>query len=58
MNHKYYYEQKGNIIVVGIDQSYKDTGIALSMNNKLKSATHCYTENLKNNTANREKLKN
>lgn len=45
------------LIVVGIDQSYKDTGISISYNNKLKSATHCFTQNLKNNTEKREALK-
>lgn len=57
---KHFYDLKykdGNQIVVGIDQSYQDTGIAISMNNKLKTATHCYTDNLKNNTEKRKALK-
>ena len=57
---KYFYDLKykdGNQIVVGIDQSYQDTGISISMNGKLKTATHCYTDNLKNNTEKRKALK-
>lgn len=46
-----------NYIVVGLDQSYKDTGISISMNGKLKTATHCYTDNLENNTEKRKALK-
>lgn len=57
MNHKYYWEQRGNLIIIGIDQSYKDTGISISMNNKLKSATHCYTDKLENNSQKRRALK-
>ncbi|MBO7695398.1 MAG: hypothetical protein J6T10_22465 [Methanobrevibacter sp.] len=47
-----------NKIVIGIDQSYKDTGISVSYNGKLMSATHCYTENLKSNSKKRECLRN
>lgn len=45
-----------NKIVIGIDQSYKDTGIAISFNGKLKNATDCFTENLKNNSEKRKTL--
>lgn len=44
------------LIVIGIDQSYQDTGISISMNNRLKTATHCYTDNLKNNSEKRRAL--
>lgn len=47
-----------NKIVIGIDQSYKDTGISISYNCELKSATHCHTDNLPNNTEKRIELKN
>ena len=46
-----------NKIVVGIDQSYQDTGISISYNNKLMIATHCYTEKFKNNSLKRKTLK-
>ena len=45
-------------IVIGIDQSYKCTGIALSYNGKLKSATCIKTEHLKNNSEKRETIRN
>lgn len=45
-----------NLIVIGIDQSYKDTGISISMNGHIKSITHCFTANLDNNTLKRKKL--
>lgn len=57
---RHFYDSKyngKNYIVIGIDQSYQDTGIAISMNGKLKTATHCYTDNLKNNTEKRKALK-
>lgn len=57
---RYFYDSKyqgNNYIVVGLDQSYQDTGISISMNGKLKTATHCYTDNLKNNTEKRKALK-
>ncbi len=47
-----------NLIVIGIDQSYQDTGISISMNHMLKTATHCFTNNLKNNTEKRKELRN
>lgn len=46
-----------NKIVIGLDQSYKDTGISISYNGTLKKATHCYTNNLKTNSDKRDKLK-
>lgn len=46
-----------NKIVIGIDQSYSDTGISVSYNGELKSSTHCYTENLKTNTQKRQQLR-
>lgn len=45
-------------IVIGLDQSMKDTGISVSFNGKLKAATHCYTEHFKTNTQKREELRN
>lgn len=44
-------------IVIGIDQSYEDTGISISFNGELKNATHCFTDNLKTNCEKRRKLK-
>lgn len=44
-------------IVIGIDQSYHDTGISVVYNNKLKYAGHCYLGQYKNNTRRREVLK-
>lgn len=44
-------------IVIGLDQSMKDTGISVSFNGKLKAATHCYTEHFKSNTEKRKELK-
>lgn len=46
-----------NKIVIGIDQSYKDTGITIGFNNKIMTTTHCYADNLKNNSAKRRHLK-
>lgn len=45
-----------NKIVIGIDQSYKDTGISISMNSKLKMAKHVYLEKCKNNSERRGML--
>ena len=45
-----------NKIVIGIDQSYKDTGISISMNGKLKMAKHVYLEKCKNNSERRSML--
>lgn len=47
-----------NKIVIGIDQSYKDTGISISYNCELKSATHCYIDLYPNNTEKRIVLSN
>lgn len=46
-----------NKIVIGIDQSYKDTGITIGFNNCIMNSTHCYTDNLKNNSEKRRALK-
>lgn len=46
-----------NKIIIGIDQSYCDTGITVSLDGEFKSSTHCYTENLKTNTEKRKQLK-
>lgn len=46
-----------NKIVIGIDQSYKDTGIAVSVDGCLKSVTDCYTASLKSNTEKRRILR-
>ena len=45
-----------NKIVIGIDQSYKDTGISISMNGKIKMAKHVYLEKCKNNSERRSML--
>ena len=42
-----------NKIVIGIDQSYRDTGVALSFNGELKSANHIFTEKFKTNSEKR-----
>lgn len=43
-------------IVIGIDQSYKDTGISIYVDGKLKNAIECKTINLKNNCEKRKAL--
>lgn len=48
---------KMHIIVIGIDQSYKDTGISVWFDGKLKQATDCFTQNLENNTIKRKTLR-
>lgn len=45
-----------NKIVIGIDQSYKDTGITVSYNGKVMLSTNCYTEKLKSNSHKRKAL--
>lgn len=45
-----------NGIIIGIDQSYKCTGIALSYNGELKSTTCIKTEHLKNNSEKRKMI--
>jgi hypothetical protein len=45
-----------NKIVIGIDQSYKDSGIAISFNGKIKTITNCYLADLKTNTEKRKIL--
>ena len=49
---------KKNKIVIGIDQSYKDTGITISLNKEVKCVTDCYTEKMKSNTDKRIALRN
>ena len=49
---------KKNKIVIGIDQSYKDTGITISLNKQVKCVTDCYTEKMKSNTDKRIALRN
>ena len=51
------YNIMSNKIVIGIDQSYKDTGISISMNGKIKTISHCYLANLKSNSEKRLMLK-
>lgn len=48
---------KMHVIVIGIDQSYKDTGISIWFDGKLKQATDCFTQNLDNNTIKRKALR-
>ena len=45
-----------NKIVIGIDQSYKDTGISISFNGKLKMAKDILLEKYKNNSERRTNL--
>lgn len=45
-----------NLIVLGLDQSMKDTGISIAYNGSIKSITHCYTASLPTNTLKRQKL--
>lgn len=44
-------------IVIGIDQSYQDTGISVGYNGKIKFTGDCYLKNLKSNTECREVLR-
>lgn len=45
-----------NKIVIGIDQSYKDSGMTITLNGKVKCVTDCYTEKLKSNSDKRKLL--
>lgn len=47
----------GNKIVIGIDQSYKDTGVTLALDGIVKYSKDIYTENLKNNSEKRKIIK-
>jgi hypothetical protein len=47
-----------NIICIGIDQSYHDTGISVSFNGQIKTITDCNTSSLRNNTKKRKALEN
>ena len=38
-------------------QTDKDTGITIGFNNCIMNSTHCYTDNMKNNTFKRKALK-
>lgn len=44
-------------IIIGIDQSYKDTGISIWFDGALKQAIDCFTQNLANNTIKRATLR-
>ena len=44
-------------IVIGIDQSYADSGITVGLDGKIKTITDCYTDKLKTNTDKRLLLK-
>ena len=44
-------------IIVGIDQSYKNTGISVAADGKLKKVHSIHLEHLKNNSEKRDKLK-
>lgn len=46
-----------NKIVIGIDQSYKDTGVSISFNGELKMAKDIKLEHFKNNSERRNFLK-
>lgn len=46
-----------NKIVIGIDQSYADTGIAVAFNDKLMSVTNCKLSSSKTNTERRRLLR-
>lgn len=50
-------KMKKNKIVIGIDQSHKDTGISIAFNGQIKAVTHCFTDNLPNNSEKRYCLK-
>lgn len=45
-------------VVIGIDQSYKDSGITICVDGKVKAVTDCYTEKCKTNTEKRIMLRN
>lgn len=45
-----------NKIIIGIDQSYQDTGVAIGLNGKIKIAKDIELHSLKNNSARRERL--
>ena len=44
-------------IIIGIDQSYKNTGISIAADGKLKKVHSVHLEHLKNNSEKRSKLK-
>lgn len=45
-----------NHVVIGIDQSYKDTGIAIACNGKIKAVEHFPLNRLENNTERRKEV--
>lgn len=45
-----------NHVVIGIDQSYKDTGIAIACNGKIKAVAHLSLSRLENNTERRKEV--
>lgn len=45
-----------NKIVIGIDQSYQDTGISIAFNGKIKMISHKYLKNLESNCVKRSEL--
>ena len=47
-----------NKIVIGIDQSYKNTGVSIAMNGKLMNVSSIWLDKLKTNSERRELLRN
>lgn len=45
-------------VVIGIDQSYKNTGISIAADGKLKNISSCYLESFANNFEKRKELRN
>lgn len=45
-----------NHVVIGIDQSYKDTGIAIACNGKIKAVAHLPLNRIENNTERRKEV--
>lgn len=43
-------------IVIGIDQSYQDTGIAIGCEGRIMNVTDCFTKDLQNNSVKRKEL--
>lgn len=50
-------KRKYKKIIIGIDQSYKNTGISIAADGKLKKVHSVHLEHLKNNSEKRSKLK-
>ena len=51
-------KQLKNKIVIGIDQSYQDTGISIAFNGQIKMVSHKELKKLDNNSTRRRELKN